>query len=348
MTQTHTFNVKSIILSAVVMGMLLSMMSPLAANAQALPEEGNSGLDRGVASSQNTTMLAQIEMLRELIAQLQVLVEQKRALGEATATDAQNRVPAIPTGANEAQGMADQYTDGVVPDTSSYVPETGTDEESENTINSSTADQYRPAGDVRGAHTSREEAIQKINELRSQIETLQAMMPENAGKPAEAGAGAAPSFENGLPVLPEQASDRAKQVMQCLQLGRSLGLGAQGADVQQIQEFLKEKGFFTFPTATGYYGPVTQEAIEAFQASQGIVSNGSPETTGFGLVGPRTQAALAQASCLSDGQTPGAEAEENEDIEEEEVEETEEEVEEEETDDEVEDESSETEETEEV
>lgn len=344
MTQTHTFNVKSIILSAVVMGMLLSMMSPLAAKAQTLPEEGNFGLDRGVASSQNTTMLAQIEMLRELIAQLQVLVEQKRAFGEATAADAQNRAPAVPTNADEAQSVADQYTDSI-PDTSPYVPEAGTGDEGDAaTTNGSAADQYRPAGDVRGAHTSREEAIQKINELRSQIETLQAMMPEDAGKPAEADA--ASSFENGLPVLPEQASDRAKQVMQCLQLGRSLGLGSQGTDVQQIQEFLKEKGFFNFPTATGYFGPVTQDAIEAFQASQRIVTTGSPETTGFGQVGPRTQAALAQASCLSEGQTPGAEAEENEgaEDEDEEVEETEEdeEVEEEESEEEVEDESSDT------
>lgn len=315
------------------MGMLLSIMSPLAAKAQTPPQAGNAGLDRGVESSQNTTMLAQIELLRELISKLQALVEQKRALGEATAAEAQSRVPVVPTNTEEAQGMADQYTDGVIPVATSSVPKTDAAD------NSSRADQYRPAGNVRGAHTSREEATQKINELRSQIEVLQSQMrslaPATGTAPTGTGRGSAPSFENRIPTLPEQAGDRAKQVMQCLQLGRSMGLGTQGADVQQIQEFLKEKGFFKHSVATGFFGPLTKEAIEAFQASRGIVTNGSPETTGFGFVGPRTQAALAQASCLSEGQTPGAEAEENEGVEEEEVEKTEEE-------EEVEDESSDT------
>lgn len=323
---TQTFNIKSIILSAVVMGMLLSAMNPFLANAQTLPEEGDAGIERGLTASESAAMLAQIEMLRELIAQLQVLVEQKRAFGEATAEEARDRAPV---------------------DTSSHIPETGTDEGADAAGNGSTADEPTsgtPAGDVRGAHTSREETMQKINELRSQIEALQAMMPENAGSAEESERGSAPAFENGLPVLPEQASDRAKQVMQCLQLGRSLGLGAQGTDVQQIQEFLKDKGFFNFPTATGYYGPVTQEAVEAFQSSQGIVSDGSPETTGFGLVGPRTQAALAQASCLSEGQTSDSDRPEEAEVEEEETEvedeDEEEEVEEEETEEEeVEDET---------
>ncbi|MEX1028048.1 MAG: peptidoglycan-binding domain-containing protein [Candidatus Paceibacterota bacterium] len=104
-----------------------------------------------------------------------------------------------------------------------------------------------------------------------------------------------PSFGDRLP---EQASDRAHQVMQCLELGRILRQGDAGTTVQQVQESLKEQGYFDYPEATGYFGPITEEAVKKFQQAKGIVDSGSPETTGFGQIGPRTQAALAQATCL--------------------------------------------------
>lgn len=44
---------------------------------------------------------------------------------------------------------------------------------------------------------------------------------------------------------------------------------------------------------TGYFGPLTERLVQAWQASQGIVSSGSPDTTGYGAVGPRTRALLA-------------------------------------------------------
>jgi hypothetical protein len=62
--------------------------------------------------------------------------------------------------------------------------------------------------------------------------------------------------------------------------------------VKNLQEKLRSLGFFTFPTSTGYFGPVTLASVKAFQIANGIVFSGTPETTGFGLVGPRTRAAL--------------------------------------------------------
>lgn len=154
----------------------------------------------------------------------------------------------------------------------------------------------------------------QVEALRAQVETLRAQADTARGAGDRGAAENRPVMDGGLPDLPEQASDRARQVMQCLQLGRTLRLGMTGDDVQQMQEFLREQGFFNFSTATGYYGPITQEAIEAFQSSEGIVSSGSPDTTGFGQVGPRTQAALAQASCLRQEQaveTPDVVEDEN-------------------------------------
>lgn len=39
---------------------------------------------------------------------------------------------------------------------------------------------------------------------------------------------------------------------------------------------------------TGYFGQLTVEAIKKFQIKYGIVSSGTPETTGFGVIGPKT------------------------------------------------------------
>jgi peptidoglycan hydrolase-like protein with peptidoglycan-binding domain len=69
-------------------------------------------------------------------------------------------------------------------------------------------------------------------------------------------------------------------------------MGSKGNDVTALQQILKEKGLYAFPTATGYFGPVTQQAVKLFQKTEGIVSIGTPETTGYGVVGPKTIASL--------------------------------------------------------
>ena len=43
---------------------------------------------------------------------------------------------------------------------------------------------------------------------------------------------------------------------------------------------------------TGYYGSLTTRAVQLFQAKYGIISSGSPFTTGYGFVGPKTRAKL--------------------------------------------------------
>ncbi len=71
----------------------------------------------------------------------------------------------------------------------------------------------------------------------------------------------------------------------------SLSFGARGTQVLKAQHLLTALGFFPFP-ATGYYGPLTVRAVERFQATYGIVFSGTPSTTGYGAVGPKTWAKL--------------------------------------------------------
>ena len=66
---------------------------------------------------------------------------------------------------------------------------------------------------------------------------------------------------------------------------RPLYVGAYGKDVYALQQFLKNLGYFKYPTMTGYFGSVTREAVAAFQKDNGV----DP----IGMVGPKTRALLA-------------------------------------------------------
>ncbi len=65
----------------------------------------------------------------------------------------------------------------------------------------------------------------------------------------------------------------------------NLRIGSRGAEVRMLQAKLRELGFFTHPTDTGLFGPVTRAAVVKFQKDQGL----APYP---GHVGPATRAAL--------------------------------------------------------
>jgi|GEM_PF-5871669 len=64
---------------------------------------------------------------------------------------------------------------------------------------------------------------------------------------------------------------------------RHLGIGDTGEDVRELQLLLKELGYFTLEP-TGYYGPVTAQALSAYQTANGLEA--------VGYVGPKTLALL--------------------------------------------------------
>lgn len=69
--------------------------------------------------------------------------------------------------------------------------------------------------------------------------------------------------------------------------------GSRGPRVSALQEFLK-KDPVLYPEGlvTGFFGPATERAVQRFQKKYGIVSSGTPVTTGYGTVGPKTRAKL--------------------------------------------------------
>ncbi len=82
--------------------------------------------------------------------------------------------------------------------------------------------------------------------------------------------------------------------VQCPSLSRALRQGMSGADVSELQSFLaSDRAVYPDGAVSGYFGALTQAAVQRFQAKHGIVNSGSPASTGFGAVGPATRSVIA-------------------------------------------------------
>jgi hypothetical protein len=92
----------------------------------------------------------------------------------------------------------------------------------------------------------------------------------------------------------------------CPNLVRTLSLGDSGTDVANLQGFLAQNPLiYPEQSVTGYFNMYTQDAVQRWQTAYNVVSSGTPATTGYGVVGPHTRAAIL-ASCAnnnSDGQS---------------------------------------------
>ncbi|MCX6819991.1 MAG: peptidoglycan-binding domain-containing protein [Candidatus Adlerbacteria bacterium] len=78
----------------------------------------------------------------------------------------------------------------------------------------------------------------------------------------------------------------------CMSIQSTLRLGSRGTDVTALQNFLIGKGLLAGGSASGYFGSLTRAAVQKFQAGQGLASSGDENSTGYGLVGARTRAAI--------------------------------------------------------
>jgi len=83
----------------------------------------------------------------------------------------------------------------------------------------------------------------------------------------------------------------------------TLRLGTSHNQVKTVQQILNNAGFTLAQSGPGspgnetdYFGPLMLAAVQRFQCAKGIACSGSQETTGYGLVGPKTRAALIRAA----------------------------------------------------
>ncbi len=98
-------------------------------------------------------------------------------------------------------------------------------------------------------------------------------------------------------------------------LNHNLYRSLKGLDVTTLQNFLISQGLLASDANTGFFGPLTEKAVQAFQKANGLVSSGTPLTTGYGNVGPITRAKINSLLGVSGGlctpasQTSGASVE---------------------------------------
>jgi hypothetical protein len=79
---------------------------------------------------------------------------------------------------------------------------------------------------------------------------------------------------------------------QTVQFTRGLHRGLTGDDVRQLQERLaRDSEIYPENLVTGYFGPLTETAVQRFQLKHGIVT---ADNAGYGWFGPRTTAKLLE------------------------------------------------------
>ncbi|PIP73507.1 MAG: hypothetical protein COW88_01790 [Candidatus Lloydbacteria bacterium CG22_combo_CG10-13_8_21_14_all_47_15] len=92
----------------------------------------------------------------------------------------------------------------------------------------------------------------------------------------------------------------------------TLTRGISSDEVKRLQQLLNSdtdtiissSGVGSPGNETDYFGSLTEKAVQKFQAKYGVVSSGSPDTTGYGLVGPATRAKLAEVFSNAEPQAP--------------------------------------------
>src|SRR3989344_3135465 len=128
-----------------------------------------------------------------------------------------------------------------------------------------------------------EQIIQQIQQLQTQIEQLQArikILQQQLG-------GTSPTEPEPPSVLP------GCRPVFLYTLYRGVNDKGTGGEVTKLQKILAEDPtVYPEGLVTGYYGSLTEKAVQRWQAKQGVISSGSPATTGYGIVGPQTRAKI--------------------------------------------------------
>jgi chitodextrinase len=104
--------------------------------------------------------------------------------------------------------------------------------------------------------------------------------------------GVTPPVVPTTPAMPTSTMPISTPAIPAMTFTTNLYYGLRTTAVTTLQNFLISQNDLGSNYNTGFYGSLTQAAVRKFQCAENIVCSGSPATTGWGSVGPRTRAAL--------------------------------------------------------
>ena len=85
------------------------------------------------------------------------------------------------------------------------------------------------------------------------------------------------------------------KVTTAISLFGPFSVGITSPQVTLLQQLLaKDPNIYPEGLMTGFYGSLTVKAVQRFQTKYNILTSGSPETTGYGLAGPRTRERITE------------------------------------------------------
>lgn len=120
-----------------------------------------------------------------------------------------------------------------------------------------------------------EALLKKIGELQHQLANISIAPPTGSA-----------------PFVGVAPGTTANTELTCPVFSRTLSRGAEGDDVRELQKLLQSGNYLT-AAPTGYFGSLTEKALQNFQTKTKLVTGGSPATTGWGVFGPRTRNFIA-------------------------------------------------------
>ncbi len=87
----------------------------------------------------------------------------------------------------------------------------------------------------------------------------------------------------------------------CVTISRNLSKGMDNDEVRKLQLFLaQDPTLYPEGITSGYFGRLTELAVQRWQARHGVISYGTAASTGYGAVGPKTRQAI-EAACGNSG-----------------------------------------------
>ena len=110
-------------------------------------------------------------------------------------------------------------------------------------------------------------------------------------------------FVAGIPAAPAVAQPSLVAAAVSPVFTTSLKKGVNNDDVKRLQQLLAtDSEIYPEGTASGYFGNLTEKAVQKFQMKYGVVKSASD--AGYGLVGPATRAKLQEVFGKTQPQTP--------------------------------------------